>query len=530
MLPRPSESKAIEEMNDAAIAYREEEIEPPVSVSHLVGVLRAYAHVIFLSAVAVGFAYALVALLIYILAPSIRVVTQPFRLDFPRAAEGKYPNGLKFSTAEILSTPILTKVYNETQFGRFMTFRDFTSAIYITESNPEYDKLQREYLARLSDPKLSSVERQQLERDFADKTSALSKNQYSLSFAAPHGTKRVPDDVIFRALSQILASWSDWAQTKGQVTSYDTNVLSPGILDDEPSENLVVSIRILIKKLSQVLDNLDQISILPSAALTRTSDHMSVLELQIKIEDLIRFKLEPMVPLARATRAPNDPYTLRFVQTQLAFDQRQLQSYQDRVDAIRNAIAVYTNQRAASIEVPSAVPPRATPEKGPTETVMPQLNETFIDRLATILNQSADVAYRQKMVDEMRRVLSDMVPIQEAVRYDQELLREVTTPAPPSGISEADLRIQIGQVRSQAKVLVAKLNEIYTIVSHNLNPETYLYTATAAPTTMVYRSMSIARLGLIGIVVVLLSIPVIILFCFIHHRMKEEEQAAVAAR
>ena len=513
-------------MNEAAIAYREEEIEPPISVSHVVRVLRAYSTVIAMSVAGVAFAYAIVALLIYLLSPSMRIVTQPFRLDFPRASEGMYPNGLKFSTAEIIAPQILSKVYKETQMARFMTFSDFVTGIYITHSNPEYDRLQRDYMARLADPKLTSGDRQQLEREFADKQSSFPKNLFALNFASPQGTKRVPDEVAFHALTSILASWADWAQTKGQVTSYDTAVLSPSILDDEPNPNLVVTIRIMIKKLSQVLDNLDEISLLPSASLSRTSDHMSVAELYIKIEDIIRFQLEPMVPLARATRSANDPYTVRFVQTQLAFDQRTLQSFQDRVDAIQNAIAVYTNQRAVSMEKPTTQ--TKTGEKVPPETVMPQLNESFIDRLAQLLNQSADLSYRQKMVDEMRHIQVAMAPTQEAVRYDQELLRDVTTPPPPLTVSETDLRIQLNQARTQAKVLIAKINEIYTIVSHNLNPETYLYSVTAPPTTMLYRSIPKSRLAMIGIVTVLLSIPVIILICFVHHRMKEEEKATIA--
>ncbi|HEY2322077.1 MAG TPA: hypothetical protein VGJ82_04350 [Thermoanaerobaculia bacterium] len=509
-------------INEATVAYREEEIDPPVSVSHLMRVLRAYSMVILLSVIGVGVMYGIVALAVYLTSPSMRVVSQPFRLDFSRAEEGKYPNGLKFSTAEIIAPQILSKVYKDTQFGRFMTFGDFVTAVYITGSNPAYDRLQREYAARLADLKLSTTERQQLEREFADKQASLPKNLFTLNFAAPTGTKRVPDDVTVRALAQILSSWADWAQKTG-LTSYDTAVLSPQILDDEPSANLVVTIRVMIKKLSQVLDNLGEISLLPSASLTRTSDHLSVAELTIKIEDIIRFQLEPMVPLARATRAANDPYTVRFVQTQLNFDQRTLQSYQDRVDAVRNAIAVYSNQRAVSTEEQSA---RGT-DKNPSETVMPQLNDTFIDRLATLLNQSADISYRQKMVNELQQVQNAMAPTQQAVRYDQELLREVTAPPPPITVNEADLRVQLNQTRTQAKVLVAKINEIYTIVSRNLNPETYLYSLTSPPTTMNYRSVPLSRLALIGAMTVLLSLPIIILLCFIHHRIREEEQGTI---
>lgn len=516
-------------MNDASIAYRDEEIEPPVSVSHIVHILRAYANVIMLSLLGVGLVYSLAALVIYIGSPSQRTLTQPFRLDFPRATEGKYPNGLKFSSAEIISVPVLAKVYAKTQINRFMSSRDFMASIYITESNPEFDQLQREYRARLNDPKLGSVERQQLEREYADKQAGLAKNLYSLNFATLQGTKRVPDEVVYRALSETLSSWADWAQTEGRVTSYDTAVLSPSILDDEPNPNPVVTIRILIKKLAQVLDNIGEIGKLPSASLSRTTDHMSLAEIKIKIEDLIRFRLEPMVPLARATLVANEPYTIRFAQTQLAYDQRKLQSYQDQVDAIRNAIAVYTNQRSVSVEAPTTTPASNGNAKGPGETVMPQLNDTFIDRLAQLLNQSADVQYRQRMVNEMRAVLTDMTPVQEAVRYDQELLHEVMTPAPQAQVNQTDLRIQINQTRDEGKRLVAKANEIYTIISHNLNPETYLYTVTEPPHATILRSITIGRLAVIGLLIILVTLPVVVVFCFIHNRIRQEEHATAAA-
>src|SRR6266550_6960675 len=110
-------------MNNATIAYRDEDIiEAPVSVSHFVGVLRAYSTTIGVALASVAAAYALVAIAIYLFAPSQRVMTQPFSLDFPHATEGKYPNGLKFSSNEITSSPILARVYRENQLNRYMTF------------------------------------------------------------------------------------------------------------------------------------------------------------------------------------------------------------------------------------------------------------------------------------------------------------------------------------------------------------------------------------------------------------------------
>ncbi|HEX7190358.1 MAG TPA: hypothetical protein VF381_02195 [Thermoanaerobaculia bacterium] len=514
-------------MSESAVVYRDDDpIEEPVSVSRFVNVYRGYSKTIYLSLCAVAILYGIVALVIYFTAPSVRVISQPFSLDFKHAEDGKYPNGEAFSVNEIVAEPILSGVYKETHMNEYMSFRDFVGSVYISEANPEYEKLLRQYQPRLSDPKLTNAERQQVEKDFEEKKASLKKNLYSLNFTNPRGVKEIPQEIVKRALSTILARWADWAQAEGRVTSYDATILSPSVLDDTPRTNQIIAIRILIKRLAQVLHNIDELALLPSADVARTpTDHLSLAELRIKIEDLIRFRLEPEVATARAMSAPADPETLRFAQTQLEYDQRQLQSYQDRVSAVRDALALYTSQRTVSFDGPSQT--RTTNQAGTSpqrqETVMPQVSDTFIDRMAQLLNQSADVQYRQRMVTELRRIQNDMTPIQEAVRYDQQMVRELGTPLPAATTSK-NVAADVEDVRNDAKLLVGKVNDIYQVMSRNLNPETYLFTKTSAPTTYVMRDLSLSMLALIGVLVMLVAVPVIFIFCLLHNRVREEEQ------
>lgn len=519
-------------MSDSAVIYRDDDpIEEPVSVSRFVNVYRAYRKTIYVSLLAVGVLYGIVALVIYFNAPSVRVISQPFRLDFKHAEDGMYPNGENFSVNEIVAEPILAGVFKETHMNDYMSFRDFVGSLYISESNPEYDKLLREYQPRLNDPKLSTAERQQVEKDFDEKKASLKKNLYALNFTNPHGVKEVPPEIVKRTLSTTLARWADWAQAEGRVTSYDATILSPAVLDDTPRTNQIIAIRILIKRLAQVLDNIDSLSQLPSADVARTpTDHLSLAELRIKIEDLIRFRLEPEVAAARAANAPADPETLRFVQTQLAYDQRQLQSYQDRINAVRDALALYTSQRPVSVQNTGTV--RMTPPVGTApssqETVMPQVSDTFIDRMAQLLNQSADVQYRQRMVNDLRQIQKDMIPVEEAVRYDQEMLHDLSTPLPAT-TSKDNVAADVEDVRNDAKLLVAKVNEIYQVMSRNLNPETYLYSEMSTASTTVMRNVTLPKLGLIGVLVLLIALPVIFVFCLLHNRVREEENEERAA-
>jgi hypothetical protein len=519
-------------MSESAVIYRDDEpIEEPVSVSRIVHVYRGYTKTIYLSLLAVAILYGIVALAVYFTAPSVRVISQPFSLDFKYAEDGKYPNGEKFSVNEVIAEPILSGVYKEARINDYMSFRDFVGSVYISEANPEFDRLLRQFQTRLNDPKLTVAERQQVEKDFEDKKASLKKNLYAINFTNPRGVKEVPVDLAKRSLSTILSRWADWAQAEGRVTSYDAAILSPSVLDDAPRTNQIIAIRILIKRLAQVLDNIDELSKLPSADVARTpTDHLSLAELRIKIEDLIRFRLEPEVATARAANAPADAETLRFVQTQLAYDQRQLQSYQDRVAAVRDAIALYTSQRPVSLEGAGGTaknPSAAGTTQQSQETVMPQVSDTFIDRMAQLLNQSADVQYRQTMVTDLRHIQDKMIPIQEAVRYDQEMLHDLGTPLPGATTKE-NVAADVEDVRNDAKFLVGKVNDIYQVMSHNLNPETYLFSKTEAASTVTLRNVTLQKLALVGVLVLLIALPVIFVFCLLHNRVREEERTAAA--
>src|ERR1700704_4650204 len=103
--------------------------EPQISISHFVHTIRAYIPVISLSLGAVALASVIVVILLYSLAPSQVITSQPFRLNFDGAADGRYPNGLRFSSGEIVGTPIVLSVFKEDHLDRFTTFSEFSRSV-----------------------------------------------------------------------------------------------------------------------------------------------------------------------------------------------------------------------------------------------------------------------------------------------------------------------------------------------------------------------------------------------------------------
>jgi len=74
------------------------------------------------------------------------------------------------------------------------------------------------------------------------------------------------------------------------------------------------------------------------------------------------------------------------------------------------------------------------------------------------------------------------------------------------------------------------MNELFQIVSRNMTPSTQLFTITGPPTTRVVRSITAARLSVVGLLAILIALPLIIVVALLHNRIREEEEAADYAR
>jgi hypothetical protein len=510
--------------------------QTPISLSHFVHTLVAYRIPIIASVVAVGIVYAIVAIILYLRAPSERITSQAFRLEFNGATLGQYPNGLKFSSTDIVALPTLLKVYDGGGLARFISFEDFSRSVFVLQANPEYELLAAEYQARLADPKLSTVDRERIAKEWESKRESLSKSDYSINMLRTTKTARIPETVVRKTLVDILSEWAASAIKERRVLTYPMFILSPEMLDAHTvnDNDYVVAIEVLRSKVGRVLRNIDELTLVPGAELARTTgDQMSLQDITVRLDEMMRFQLEPLVNrVCQSGLMTNPAATTRFLESQLGYDQRQLKSLQDQAESVRDALAVYSlDQRALSGE---SIRPRVersgpSPKQPPVsgETLMPQLSDTFIDRLMTITSQAADVQYRQKMVFEFRRAKLAIAPLEKDVAYDTQILNTVRALTQRSGggdnASRAEVHNDLVATTQQVRDLLVKVNEIYQTLSRNMYPSTQLYSLTAPPTSHTERSISISRLALYGILTLLFALSVSVLLCLAHNRIREEE-------
>ncbi|HLJ73782.1 MAG TPA: hypothetical protein VKU62_04310, partial [Thermoanaerobaculia bacterium] len=501
--------------------------EPPISISHFTHVVRSYRMVILLALAAVALTYTIVALAMYIASPAEQITSLAFRLDFEGAERGEYPNKTKFNIAEIIGGPILTRVWQDDHVGNYIGFGEFSRSVFVLESNRQYEQLAAEYQAKLADPKLSAVDRERVQNEFSLKAQSIAKNEYSINLDRRAGNRTIPDPLARKILFDILNNWATFAVNEQHVITYQISVLSPEILTPSGIEqnDLVASIEVLRQKVKRIMTNIDALENLPGAKLVKTGkDNMSLEEVKLRLDEIVRFRLEPL--LARVLHSPNlisdRATTTLFLENQLAYDQRQLDSTKGQADAARDAIAVYEQPNTA--QPPAMTTGKTADQPRTSEGVAPQLTDTFLDRLITLSGRSADVQYRQKLVDEYRGATEEMIPLQQAVAYDNQLLEEFRKPSATSNsLTAASVSTEVEQTRSEVAQLINKTNALFIAISNNMTPSTQLFTITGPSATRTIRAASAQRLGLYGVLVLLVTLPVVLIFCLLHNRVREEE-------
>jgi hypothetical protein len=504
--------------------------ERPMSISHLVHTLQAYAPAIVLSVLAVGALYIVVAIGLYVFSPAQRITTQQFRLDFEGASEGHYPNGIKFTSSDITSTPILLKVFQDNHLDRFTTFPNFSRAVFVLEANLDYERLAADYQSRLADPKLSAIDRERILREWQAKSASVAKNDFSLNWLRTPDTAGVPESVVKKALLDTLSGWAHYAANDQHVLKYRLTVFSPQIIGPTDSNGeLIVATQELRSKVYKVLQNIDALREVPGSELVRSNDGISLEEIRLRLEEIVRFRLEPLTGrVSTSGLITNRVSTLRFLESQLAYDQRYLKGAQNYADSIRESVAVYSlDQRGFTPEnATSTAPPSRDQSRTPqrSDTVMPQISDSFLDRLVTLTSQSLDIQYRQKLVDDYRRASQAVIPAQDAVSYDQEVLAQIRDTAnAPGALQAADVRNEIEMAKNDVRQALSRVNNIYDSISSNLSPSKELYSLTAPPVVRTEHSRSLLQLALYGVAVLALSLPIIVALCLIHARVREEE-------
>ena len=241
------------------------EADDEISLKDLILTLWHYRKIIVVLSLSVIFIIAAVAAWVYLRQQNNQVVSLEFKLDFEGIDQNEYPNGLRFSTADILSTPVLSEVYEENDLKGYLEFSNFKAGLTIFQTNDQLRFLEYEYAEKLGEKNLSLEERDRLETEFLDKKKTALVPIYTLSFRYSERMNSVPEGLISKVLNDILRIWANHADRVKGVNKYQYSLVSRNILSEKDLEGedyfiATDMLRTTIKRVSDDIKKLQQIT------------------------------------------------------------------------------------------------------------------------------------------------------------------------------------------------------------------------------------------------------------------------------
>jgi hypothetical protein len=317
---------------------------------------------------------------------------------------------MRFTPADIVSTPVLEEVYRRDQLEKFLPFDQFKNAFAVINRNPALERLRREYEGILDDRKLTPVVRQKVEDEFESKSGAIQNGEFTLVAMNSAHAAEGPADLAGKVMEDILTVWADQSRSRG-VFLFDFGIYSDNILDElalSTSDYTILMDRIGLT-IKRVLGNLDELTSIPGAQLVRVGDRqISTVEIAAALHDDMDFDLKEIGSLINTFSLFRDKFIsesyLREQIFRLDLATRELQSRNEGIQRILENYSALGRSGAQGGDSHSG--PAAA-----GSIVSPQLSDTFLDRMMTLSGQNTDVTFRQSLSRQMIDNQTKMVDI-----------------------------------------------------------------------------------------------------------------------
>ena len=461
-----------------------------------------------LGVAAVGVLYGIGAAAMLVLTPSERVAQVEFRLTFDGADRAQYPNGTPFSRSDVVATPVLSEVYRRNELARHLPFETFRDALFVLESNTALEFLGFEYEAKLSDTKMPTVERARIEAEFEEKRDSLSVPQMHLRFILPSSKAVLPVPLMEKILNDILVVWAEQVATQKGSLRYQVNLLTPNIIlkDTLNTQTMLIRYDLLRRHVARSLAQMAMIAGLPGASTIRVGEgNFSLTDLRTNLADLLEFQLNPLIRrrLIYALTPGEAALNVLYLEDRVLELQRTRETADARREHLQAALRTFSAESAA--KGPAARP--GTPDSA--GGAMPQLSDSFLDRLIDIAGQSGAMEYRQNLTDRVIAAGEDGLKVDQDIAFYREtlrLLREAMGGARLDALRPEDVTKAFNQIQTRVVETLTLTGQAYDLISSaNLNPRNSLYSIVGPFSVRSASTVSVRNLAVGGVATLLLS-------------------------
>jgi hypothetical protein len=314
-------------------------------------------------------------------------------LNFPQAAQSKYPNGSQFSPSDIVSNTVLEKVWSENKLSdKGIKLQDFQKSLTAIPYTGEINFIDTKYKGLLATKNLSRTDIEKIEADYkAEVAQASSKN---IKLVLDSGKNSYDLGLASKVLNDIATTWSQTAIEKLGVSR--SPVLDGLTLNDQmKTESAFIVVNYLndvVYKAQTIIVQMQQDPNSNSYRDEKTGSNLSGLSL--KLSEIVHYQIDQLDAFVAINTKISDLEQLQArYKIQELQDQRKMLLL--KAESNQRALSDYTgakNQANASGELKGK-----NSSNGDSGV---QISGDAITKLFSLATESKDAEYRQKLTSE----------------------------------------------------------------------------------------------------------------------------------
>lgn len=316
-------------------------------------------------------------------------------LNFPQAAQGKYPNGNNLSASDLVSNTVLEQVWADNSLAqKGITLNSFQKSITATFFSGEVNFIDTKYKGMLSQKGLSRTDIEKIEAEYRNEIQAASSKNLKLTLTAPLGS--YDNSLASKILNDVASVWSNTAKVKLGVTR------SP-VLDGIPfnEEMKTASPYVVVTYLNDIVFRLEAILNLMKQETNSDSyrdptSGKNLTSIITTIQDIAKYKVDELDAFIAINKKPTD-WELLQTQYRLKELQEAKSTLEQKADIYQRSLAdYYKSSPYSSTALTNDVRNRNT---GSGDGAGIQLNGDAFSRLLALSAESKDADYRQEMTN-----------------------------------------------------------------------------------------------------------------------------------
>ena len=313
-------------------------------------------------------------------------------LNFPQAAQSKYPNGSPFSPSDIVSNTVLEKVWTENKLAdKGIKLQDFQKSLTAIPYTGEINFIDTKYKGLLATKNLTRTDIEKIEADYkAEVAQASSKN---IKLVLDSGKNSYDLGLASKVLNDIATTWSQTAIEKLGVSR--SPVLDGLTLNDQmktESPFIVVNyLNDVVYKAQTIIVQMQQDPNSNSYRDDKTGSNLS--GLYSKLSEIANYQIDQLDAFVAINTKISD-----LEQLQARYKIQELQEQRKvlllKAESNQRALSDYTGAKNQSANSDLKSRNGANGDSGV------QINGDAITKLFSLATESKDAEYRQKLTSE----------------------------------------------------------------------------------------------------------------------------------